>query len=431
MKQVGEASFETDFKKKDGSMFKGEVVLTSLDLEEEATVQCAIRDITEKEMLKGQLLQAQKMEAIGTLVGGIAHDFNNMLAAIDGNLYLARGKLEKGHKAAEKLANIEQLSKRAAEMVQQLLTFARKGHVETSIFSLRTFIEEAFKLSKTTMPKNIVHICELCPEDMFIEGNKTMLQQALMNLLNNARDAVADSSDPEIHCSLKPIEVSNMEGIQNSELESGHYACLTVCDNGHGIAREHMTSIFEPFFSTKAVGKGTGLGLSMVYGAVKSHHGVIDVESETGKGTVFHIYFPQQVHSEELPLNVDVKQIEQGSETILLVDDDVRTTTYEVLKGMGYELLTASGGHEALTMMEQRQHDIDVMISDVIMPDMGGVELAKRVKQINKQLPVILTSGCDMDLVAIDEGKQVEYVLVRKPFAFESLVQAIRLSLNK
>ncbi|WP_420870589.1 MHYT domain-containing protein [Mariprofundus ferrooxydans] len=242
--------------------------------------------------LEKQFMQTQKMEAIGTLVGGVSHDFNNMLSGIIGNLYLAKKKMEDNQAAVEKLVKAEELAEHASEMIRQLLTLARTDDIEQEVFSLTQYSEKTFKLAKVSIPRRISCISRICSDELFINGNKTQVQQLVINMTNNARDALIDVEQPEIICSLSMFEADEEFRRKYPALKTGQLARLSIIDNGKGIPESNLDTIFEPFFTTKAVGHGTGLGLSMAYGAVKSHGGEIEVESREQEGTVFHMYFP-------------------------------------------------------------------------------------------------------------------------------------------
>lgn len=433
IKKHGMAVFETAHYRKDGSIMPVEVNASVIELDEEKVLFSIIRDISERKTLEGQLRQALKMEAIGTLVGGIAHDFNNMLAAIQGNLYLATKQMQDHPVAADKLSNIEKLTARATEMVQQLLTFAREGNVEMHVFSLNSFMDDGFKLAKTLIPENIDHQTSTCSEPLHIKGDATQLQQVLMNLLNNAVDALADTGEPMIRCSLEPFEATRSFKLRHPELKTSHYACITVKDNGHGIPGELIDKVFEPFFTTKEVGRGTGLGLAMLYGAVQTHHGAVEIDSKVGKGTTFRIYFPltEEKNQTAVETKEEIAAVEIGR-TILLVDDEVsvRSTTSEVLSSMGYHVMEAENGEVALQLFKENQGSIDIIISDVIMPRMGGVELFKTVRQIDESLPIILVTGYDRDHV-LDKGIQMQSALVlNKPFDFDELARSIQANIR-
>ncbi len=247
---------------------------------------------SELEVNKELFFRAQKMESLGTLVGGIAHDFNNMLAGITCNLYLAKKKSMENSDVVEKIASAEELAGHASEMIKQLLIFARQDAAEMSVFSLSKTTKEAFKLAGIAVPKHIKCECNIADDELVIRGNKTQVQQLVMNLINNARDAVLEMRNPAVSCNVSMFNRDDDFHQRHADISGELFAKLSMVDNGCGIPESKLENIFEPFFTTKEAGKGTGLGLSMAYGSVKSHGGVIEVESQLGKGTAFHVYFP-------------------------------------------------------------------------------------------------------------------------------------------
>ena len=383
-------------------------------------------DITEQKKLEEQLLQSQKMEAIGTLVGGIAHDFNNTLAAIMGNLYLAKNQMDKKEALNSRLNIIEDLSNHAAEMVKQLLTFARKDMVSTHPFSLTSFLNEEFKLSTSIIPENISYSMDLSGEELTVHGDATQLQQVLINLLNNARDAVRDIHHPSIRCSLESFNVNADFRQRHPEIRGERLAHLKVEDNGMGVSKEDRGHIFEPFFTTKGVGEGTGLGLSMVYGSIQTHGGVIEVDSEIGEGTAFHIYLPLTQNDEVVAERVEAIVVQGSGETILLVDDElsVRETTGEVLRELGYKVLLAEDGEDGLEKFEANSEGIDIVVSDAVMPRMGGLELARSVRKMNGAIPILIVTGYDKDWISQADAVDVETLF--KPFSIVELSQLLR-----
>jgi len=386
------------------------------------------QDMTEYKRMEEQFLQAQKMEAIGTLVGGIAHDFNNMLAAIQGNVYLSRRNLEGQPAIAKRLDNIELLGIRAAEMVNQLLTFARKDRVKMKSLSFNAFLREAYNLARASIPENIELICDTCEEPLIIHGDATQLQQVLMNLVNNARDAVSQMDQPRVSCSLTPFVATDVFHKKHPDSKETEFAVLTVRDNGSGIKKEHLHKVFEPFFTTKSVGQGTGLGLAMVYGAVRSHAGIIEVESELGAGTVIRIYLPLKVGVEKPTRKKESVSMQGRGETILLVDDEesMRDTTGEVLNSLGYKILSAGDGEDALELFRAHQAEISLVLTDVVMPKMGGFDLARSIRQYDQTMPIIFATGYDKGQVMSLEDQMSGSVVISKPFSFEEISQLIR-----
>jgi len=278
-------------RKKDGTLYPTMMSVAPVYYEGELTNFIAIQqDMSEQTQLEDQLRQAQKMEAIGTLVGGIAHDFNNMLAGITGNLYLAKKMTTDNPKLTKKLENIESLSFRAADMIKQLLTFSRQDAVRMQAMDITSRVYEALNFLRPTIPENILLHEDICDDEMLINGDETQLHQVLMNLVNNARDALEGLETPSITIQLSRF-VSDHAFMQKHDCSKiDNYVHISIADNGMGISDEHLEHLFEPFFTTKEEGKGTGLGLSMVFGAIETHKGLIEVESKEGEGTTFHIY---------------------------------------------------------------------------------------------------------------------------------------------
>jgi PAS domain S-box-containing protein len=298
-------------------------------------------DLSKIEDLEQQFHQAQKMEAIGTLVGGIAHDFNNILAGMTGNLYLARKRIQDMPEVIQKLDNVEELSMRAADMIQQLLTFARKGRISIKPIPFTPFIKETLKLLRASVPENIALHEEICSAALQVKGDSTLLHQVLMNLITNARDAVEGVEQPCITVGLECFHANESFAHNRADFKAGAYAHLSVEDNGCGIPKNKIEHLFEPFFTTKEQGKGTGLGLAMVFGAVKTHEGFVEVDSIMGKGSIFHIYLPLlERNGAASKADKDKEAFEPGhGELILFADDQpqVLETGEEVLESLGYK----------------------------------------------------------------------------------------------
>ena len=388
------------------------------------------RDVTRERELEIQFLQAQKMEAIGTLVGGIAHDFNNMLAGISGNIYLAKSALVEASPARMHMDRIEDLSFRATDMISQLLTFARKGDVDLRVFDISSFIKESFKLYTASLPENIHLDTALSSKPLLVKGDATQFQQILVNLLGNARDALDGVENPVIQVNLDSFFADEAFLNTHQELQCQHFAHLCVHDNGCGIASEHLDNIFEPFFTTKEVGKGTGLGLSMVYGAVKTHKGVVEVHSEFGCGTEVHIYLPLEQSADAKPVLKDAElEVEQGNgEGILLVDDDAQVleTGQDVLQSLGYRVFCAANGLEAIALYKSHQHEIALVILDMVMPKMGGVEAAQQICAFDDRAKVIFSTGYDKDRQENPTGFMDNKAILSKPYTIPELSRIIQ-----
>lgn len=387
---------------------------------------------TQKELsqLEEHLRESQKMEAIGTLVGGIAHDFNNTLAAVQGNLYLAEKNLDDHEKIAKRIQTIKKLSNHSAEIVRQLMTFASKGIVEMKPLSLNAFFREIKKGRLTTIPENISFHMQLCDEELHVEADISQLHQIIIHLISNARDAIEHAESPSIECLLTPYEADKAFAEKHPELASTPMACVVIRDNGCGIPTEQLEHIFEPFYTTKEVDKGTGLGLSMVYGAMKHHRGIVNLHSEIDRGTSVELYFPRikavfKENSEHLSRHGERKA---ESSTVLLVDDDinVRNISAEALSDMGYEVFTAEDGVTALKMYDQHRERINLVITDIVMPVMGGFEMAKRLRQYDSNLPVIFITGYDPEQANIPESLMAHSAILTKPFPIKLLEETIQ-----
>jgi len=385
------------------------------------------RDLSEQEALEEKFRQAQKMEAIGTLVGGIAHDFNNILAGMTGNLYLAKQKARHLPEVVQKIRHVETDAFRAADMIQQLLTFARKGQVTMETISLNDMLHDSLRFLRATVPENILMQQTITDVPLFIKGDKTQLHQALLNLISNACDALEQATCPHIVIQLDECRASDKPVIKRRAY-ADRYAHLSITDNGCGIEPAERQHIFDPFFTTKEPGKGTGLGLAMVYGTVESHHGLIEVTSNDDKGTTFHIYLPLLPQKESF-CNEEEDSIQQGdNETILLVDDQphILETGKEVLNNMGYRVLTACNGLQAVEVFSAHRDNIDLILMDLVMPLMNGDQAAREIRAINPTIKIIHITGYDKQ---IRDNLSDEAVLT-KPFSIGRMSKLIRRTLG-
>jgi PAS domain S-box-containing protein len=422
-------------RRKDGSQYPAIMSIAPIfDDDGQITHYVGIQqDMTDHEVLEEKFRQAQKMEALGTLVGGIAHDFNNMLAGMTGNLYLAKKKVADRPDVLKRLNTVEELSYRAAEMIKQLLAFARKDTVEMKPFGLTSFIQEVSKLNKASIPENISFHSKFCREELVVKGDATQLQQVLMNLLSNAHDAVSDVPEPKISLTIDEFEADEHFLTTHSEVEGRLFAHLVVKDNGTGINDEDKEHIFEPFYTTKEIGVGTGLGLAMSYGTIQSHGGILEVESTPGEGSSFHIYLPLL---EEKKIDVESEELNEAvsgnGELILVVDDnaDIRTTSTEVLESLGYRVLEASDGLQAVDIFASNQNEIALIIMDIVMPRLGGVQAVERIKALCPDTKVIFASGYDKDETLKGEMPSDEDVMLSKPYNVIKLSQVIREQLD-
>ncbi len=414
--------------RKDGSMFWNEVSLSPVfDGDGRLIEYIGIQsDVTRERELEDQLAQAQKMDALGTLVGGIAHDFNNMLAGMMGNLYLIQHDKTASGDLKQRAERINDLCERAATMISQMLAFARKSHVAMEVMDFYAFLHEGLELAKMSIPENI-EVLEDFEDDKQLQvyGDATRLQQVLLNLLVNARDAMEYVQEPMIHIDVRNHGLAAGLNEIYEGLGEGPWLELTVSDNGSGIPAETLDRIFEPFYTTKEVGKGTGLGMSMVYGVVQSHQGAIHIDSEVGHGTCVSIYLPlaggQSVKQDDSQMNI---QHGQG-ETILLVDDEevVRISGKELLEFLGYVVETACNGLEALE--HEALGRTDLVLMDVVMPKLGGVEAAKQMRKRYPALPIIFATAYDRSQV-LQGLTDFDYSRsITKPFRMKILSAAL------
>jgi PAS domain S-box-containing protein len=387
-----------------------------------------IRDITQERKLERQFQQAQKMEAVGTLAGGIAHDFNNLLTGVQGNTSLILLDVDPSHPHYSMLQGIEKQVLSGAKLTKQLLGYARAGNYDVKPLNLNRLVEETSETFGRTRKEITIHR-ELAGDMFSIEGDYGQIEQVLLNLYVNAADAMAGGGD----LFLKTMNVADrdMKG-KSYNVNPGNYVLFTVSDTGVGMDKKTQERIFEPFFTTKEMGKGTGLGLASVYGIIKAHGGYIDVDSEKGKGTTFSIFLPSSekevVKAKKIPA-----EILNGTETVLIVDDEdiILEIGSRLLKSMGYKVLLASSGEEALEIYKETKDNIDIVVLDLIMPAMGGGEVYNRLIEINPKVKVLLSSGYSMD------GKAKKILargcngFIPKPFNMRLLSQKIRQILSK
>ena len=432
LKEQRRMRFDTQHRDKNGDVFPVEVIANYMKFGDLELNVAFDQNMTEKRQLEEQLRQSQKMESIGTLVGGIAHDFNNMLAAVQGNVYLAKRQLQDRPAVLDRMQNIEKLTTNAAEMVHQLLTFARKDKVTLQTFQLNSFLRETLKLNRAAIPENIDILSEVGDEPIFVEGDSTQLQQVLMNLFNNARDALAAEASPVIRCTLSRFTADEAFLQHHPEMTARDYARISIEDNGEGIASENMERIFDPFFTTKEVGKGTGLGLAMVYGSVRRHGGVIELVSTPGSGTTFHVVLPVSAQPDDGDLSSDPDVIDGRGETILLVDDneDMRETIAEVLESLDYTVVQAENGKVALALLNESGRRIDLMLSDVVMPVMGGGDLVEAARKGHPGLPIILATGYERSGKITDMERISGVRVIGKPFNIDAISKLIQSMLD-
>jgi two-component system cell cycle sensor histidine kinase/response regulator CckA len=377
-----------------------------------------LRNVSEQKILQSQLQRAQRMEAIGTLAGGIAHDFNNLLMAIQGNASLILYELNPDDPHCEFLRNIEKSVMSGAKLTGQLLGYARKGKYQTKPINLNQLVSDAID-TIGRIRKDITIHRELERNLYSIAADQGQIEQVLLNLYVNALEAMPEGG--KLFLKTKNVTHEDING-QTFITKPGNYVQLVVKDTGIGMNEETQRHIFEPFFTTKERGRGTGLGLASVFGIIKSHSGYIDVKSKKGHGTAFYIYLPALNHKAEISSEPDSRII-NGTGTVLLVDDEemVLDVGSKFLKKLGYKVLEASGGHKAVKLYEDQKNTIDLVILDMIMPEMSGKDTYERIKQINPDVKVLLSSGYSIEGQATQILNRGCDGFIQKPFNLKQM----------
>jgi len=390
-----------------------------------------IRDITEQKNIQRQLLQAQKMEAIGTLSGGIAHDFNNLLTVVMGFSELLLAEKDQKHPDYADLQKIFHAAKNGADLVQRLLMFSRKSEPKPVPMDLNKQILQIEKMLRRTIPKMIEVRLDLSSDLPRINADPSQVEQVIMNLAVNARDAMPDKGKLTLRTNIVTLDEDYCR--LHVEANPGEYVLLEISDTGRGMDKETCVRIFEPFFTTKEIGKGTGLGLAMVFGIVKQHKGHITVYSEVGKGTTFRVYLPAIEGEVETAVEDSGIMPAFGTETVLLVDDEqfVRELGARILTKHGYTVLQAVNGREALDLFGKERSQISLVILDLIMPEMGGTECLKELLKIDPQVNVLVASGYSADASVKGTIQMGAKGFVTKPFRVKDLLRDVRRVLDE
>lgn len=386
------------------------------------------RSEEERKRLERIVQRTQRLDAIGTLAGGIAHNFNNLLMTILGNVSLMLLDLDSIHPHYELLKEIRNQVNNGSWLAKQLLGYARKGRYYVQTMDLNSMVRRVSQTIAVTRKQVVVHT-DMEDDLLAIEADQSQIDQVLMNLCINAADAMPAGGD----LVLKTENVTETEMTGTAyDAKPGNYVKLTVSDTGKGMDKETMERIFEPFFTTKEMGRGTGLGLASVYGIVKGHGGYIDVESEVGRGTTFTVYLPATEEKTEAAVEPSW-EITSGSGTILLVDDEERVLLVgrRLLERLGYKVIEARSGQEAIDTYRDKKAEIGLVILDIIMPRMGGGEVYDWMKEINPAVRVLLSSGYDIDKEAKEILARGCDDFIQKPFDLQDLSQKIREVLDK
>jgi two-component system cell cycle sensor histidine kinase/response regulator CckA len=380
-----------------------------------------------------QAVQGQKLQAVGELAGGIAHDFNNLLTAIIGFSDLLLRRFRASDPAFKDLMNIKNNATRAAELVKQILAYSRKQTLRPAILRVTDVIEEFQATMGRTLGEKVKAKVQYGRDLWFVKADEGQLFQVIMNLAVNARDAMPNGG--EILITTQNVGERESLALKDRGLDRGEYVMCEVRDMGTGIKPEHLEKIFDPFFSTKEVGKGTGLGLSTVYGIVKQTGGAILVDSEMGQGTSFRIYLPRYVETEH-----DLKALENKAEapdkvvdltgqgTVLLVEDEdaVRSFASRALATRGYKVLEAASGIEALEVMDRENGNVDLVVSDVVMPEMDGPTLLRHLRQRNPNIRIIFMSGYAEEAFRKNLSADENFVFLPKPFTLKKLAETVK-----
>ena len=391
-----------------------------------------VRDITERKQLESQLQQAQKMEAIGTLAGGIAHDFNNILATIIGYAEMIEMlDVPNNDKVRERLKYILASAYRAKDLVQQILTFSRRTEQDKVPVTLAPILKDIIKFLRASLPATI-KINARYEDNSSVLGDSTQLYQVMMNLCTNAAHAMGEKGGI-LEVNLSDVHFDSIDSGLQAELEPRAYIMVGVQDTGDGMTPDMLDRIFEPFFTTKRRGEGTGLGLSVVHGIVKGMGGAISVHSQMGEGSLFQVFLPRYEGRKDQPVSEKFARIVRGKGRILFIDDEQPLVDFarEMLIGLGYEVVALTSSPEALEQFSQQPNTFDLVIADLTMPDLTGLELAEAIMGLRPDIPVILCTGFADPAMAEKARKMGIAEVIKKPFGVQDFAESIRRVLDK
>ncbi len=434
-------AFEWVHRDLEGNEIPCEVRLARLSAASPHLIRGSMTDIGERKRLERErqdleerLRLAQRMESIGRLAGGVAHDFNNMLTVMSGYVELAMRMLDQGGSPRRELSEVRKATKKAADLVKQLLAFSRQQVLRPKVFDLNALIRQVERLLRPIIGEDVRLVIRLGEDLGPIKADPGQIEQALMNLAVNARDAMPEGGRLEIATASRRIDPPPAEGAANAaKMEPGRYVVLTVSDTGHGMDEETRNQIFEPFFSTKGKGQGTGLGLSTVYGIVKQSGGYIWAESEPGRGATFRIFLPRADGAPDRePQTPPAAKPAGGSETILLIEDDdgVRELAARILEENGYRVLAGASARQALALWGRHQSSIDLLVTDLVLPDLDGQELAGRLRRERPGLPVLAMSGYTETASLRADPLRSAMSFIAKPFTAEDFGRKVRRALD-
>ena len=412
--------FETQHYRKDGTRVTIEVSSRAIEVEGNIFIQSFQRDITDKQRLQAQLLHSQKMDSIGQLAGGIAHDFNNILASILGytELILMNEQIE--DPLSDRVKKIENVARRASQMVSKLLSFARRASFEAVPFNVNLVISDTLDMVSRLVPEGISIIKQLTEPLPAVKGDPSQMEQVIMNLVLNARDAMAEEGTLTVRTEMverRPGEPEIAPG-----MKTGKYIKISVADTGAGIDPSDLPHIFEPFFTTKGKAKGTGLGLALVYGIIKGHKGWINVESRPGEGSLFEIHLPA-ASLPQVKKAIPDEQDLRGTGTILAIDDEPAVLEFikDLLEVRGFKVRTAEDPADGIAQYAKDHEEIDLVITDIMMPSMDGIQVGERIRAINPRVKIITISGFSEVPGPVKSDR-----MLKKPFSGAKLLLAVR-----
>ena len=421
-----------EFVRADGSVLPMDLTATVVPWDKGKAILATFRDVSERKILEDQFRQAQKMEAIGVLAGGVAHDFNNLLTTIIGCSDLMMMSIGKDHELREDLEDIKKAGYQAASLTRQLLAFSRRQILEPKVIDLNDVIPDMDRMLRRLIGEDIDLETVLTPDLGRVEADPGQIEQIIMNLAVNARDAMPRGGRLTIETANMDLDVTYARN--HMAVTPGPYVMMAISDSGTGMDEETLSKVFDPFFTTKEVGKGTGLGLSTIYGIVKQSNGNIWAYSEPGKGTTFKIYLPRvEKEIEETEAVEAAAESLTGSEAILVVEDNemVRDLVQTIFQRHGYSVLTAQDGEEAIKVSKEHDGPIHLMVTDVVMPNMSGKELAERLNALRPDMKVLYMSGYTDNAIVHHGVLAQEMVFIQKPFTPESLARKVREVIDK
>ena len=423
---------EFENRRKDGSLLPMETCITPVRGPRGGITSfiCMAQDVSERRRLERQFLQAQKFEAIGQLAGGIAHDFNNVLGAILGMAELGQLEAPEGTRIRERLQKICHHAGRAVALTRQLLAFSRRQQLERRHINLNLCINEVTSLISESLGKDVEVRAELATELASVHADPSQIEQVVMNLSVNARDAMPHGG--QLTFATKNVHLDAEACRMRPGISPGEFVQLTVADTGTGMDSDTLERIFEPFFTTKPPGKGTGLGLATAYGVVKQHGGWIEVRSKVDQGTAFHIFLPAAIAPEAKSAEPqDAEPVRGGTETILLAEDHegLRELARESLQALGYKVVVASDGQEALELYGRHPGKIDLLVLDVVMPRLRGPDLYQRIRELNPLIPVLFCTGYNPDSAQVEALSS--HLVLQKPYPALELARTVRRLLDR